>query len=306
MIPKQNENQHFTVTEDEQLRLDLWLGKRLDISRSQLKKLIDQELVVVNGKNIKAGYKVQLGDEIMINQPEGQTSSLEPEFIPLDIIYEDEELVVINKQKDLVVHPGAGNFGGTLVNALLYHVDELSEGEDDHRPGIVHRLDKNTSGLMIVAKTDQAHAYLKEQLKERFVQRKYISLVQGVVQHDEGVIDQPMARHPKDRKKMAIVPTGREAKTFYQVQERFLKHSLVFCSLGTGRTHQIRVHMASIHHPLVGDPLYGLKHNNLGAKSQMLHACYLAFRHPNGEYLEFRSEPDRDFWDIVQKARQIN
>lgn len=306
MTLRPTEPRKFSVAQGVQLRLDIWLGEHLGLSRSQIKRLVDQELVLVNGKKVKAGYKVQLGDEILVSQLEAETPSLGAEPIPLDIIYEDQELVVINKQKNLVVHPGAGNLGGTLVNALLYHVDELSEGEDETRPGIVHRLDKDTSGLMVIAKTDRAHLFLKEQLQERSVVREYLALVQGVVRQETGIIDQPIGRHPKDRKKMAIVLSGRDAQTSYQVQERFCKHSLVLCRLVTGRTHQIRVHMTSIHHPLVGDSLYGFKQNNLGATSQVLHACYLSFRHLNGEHLEFQSTPPADFLEIVQKARKTN
>lgn len=278
MTPRQHERHQFKVDAECGLRLDLWLGERLTLSRSQIKRLIDQNLVVVNELPQKAGYKVQQGDEIEVAVPQAQVPSLEPEPIPLDIVYEDEDLAVINKPKGLVVHPGAGNLDGTLVNALLYHLDELADGSDEERPGIVHRLDKDTSGLMVIAKTNGCYLYLTDQLKDRSVKRHYLALVQGRMSESEGVIEKPIGRHPKDRQKMAVLETGREAKTIYTVQEHFCDHTLVRCQLVTGRTHQIRVHLASIHHPIVGDPLYGLKRNNLGAQSQMLHAFYLALR----------------------------
>lgn len=296
----------FTATDKVDTRLDIWLTGRLELSRSQLKKLIDQNLVLVNEKPAKPGYLVQAGDQIVCQIVAAKRPRLRPESIPLDIVYEDSALAIINKPKGLVVHPGAGNLEGTLVHALLAQMDKLADGSGDDRPGIVHRLDKDTSGLLMVAKTNDAYTYLTEQIQARLVERHYLALVQGVLTVEEGCIDQPIGRHPKDRKKMAVVQAGRGAKTLFCVKERFSKHSLVKCRLVTGRTHQIRVHFASIHHPLVGDGVYGFKHNNLGAKSQLLHASYLAFRHPNGRRLEFFSPPDDIFERIVEKARQIH
>mgnify|MGYP000925105121 CR=1 FL=1 len=306
MTARPNETYLFTVADGFGQRLDIWLGDRLEISRSQLKRLVDQHLVTVNGVTAKAGYRVELEDQITVIVPPDRVPSLEAESIPLEIIYEDRELAIVNKPKGLVVHPGARNLDGTLVNALLFHLDELADGGEAHRPGIVHRLDKDTSGLMMIAKTNASYSHLTEQLKEGRVARHYLALVQGVMPSPEGIIDEPLGRHPKDRKKMAVVATGRHAQTVFQVQEYFCRHSLVLCRLVTGRTHQIRVHLSSIHHPLVGDPLYGLKRNNLGAKSQVLHATYLAFQHPCGQSMEFRSEPDCEFLRIVEKARQVN
>lgn len=295
----------FMVDQGATQRLDLWLSERIDLSRSQLKRLIDQNSVLVNGEIVKAGYRLQAGDRVDVRLPEQQEVVLIPEPIPLEIIYEDEYLAIINKPKNLVVHPAAGNWDGTLVNALLFHLDSLAGGPET-RPGIVHRLDKDSSGLMMISKTEESYKYLVKELKERRVERKYLTLVHGVLSGDSGVVDRPLGRHPKERKKMAVVESGRQAQTHYEVIERFSKHSLVSCSLVTGRTHQIRVHLASIHHPLVGDQVYGFKTNNLGAKSQVLQSVSLGFQHPHGDYLKFEIEPDPWFQKIVEKARLLN
>lgn len=296
----------FVLSEDSEQRLDLWLAQRLDLSRSQVKRLIDAELVKVNNSPIKAGYSPRSGDQISVVIPRSSAFSLKPEPIPLEIVYQDQDLAVINKPKNLVVHPGAGNWEGTLVNALLFHFQHLAAGSDRHRPGIVHRLDKDTSGLMIIAKSDQSYRFLAQQLKVHAVQRHYLALVQGVISEEEGLIEKPIGRHPRNRKKMTTLQSGREALTFYSVRQRFKKHTLVLCRLKTGRTHQIRVHFASIHHPVVGDALYGFKTNNIGASSQMLHASYLAFTHPDGKPMEFHSPPPPEFLEAVKKAGQIN
>lgn len=306
MTAPKTRSHRFVVSEDLKQRLDLWLAERLDLSRSQLKRLIDAKLVKVNGVPVKAGYLTRRGDLISLVLPPQPAPFLQPEPIPLEIIYQDRDLAVINKPKNLVVHPGAGHGEGTLVNALLFHFPCLAAGSGQHRPGIVHRLDKDTSGLMVIAKNEESFTCLTAQLKKRTVQRHYLAVVQGVVALQSGLLDKPLGRHPKDRKKMAVLRTGRPAQTHFLVQERFKKHSLLLCRLITGRTHQIRVHLASMLHPIVGDPLYGFKTNNLGAKSPMLHAVYLAFQHPKGHFVEFQVQPPAEFKEILQKARQKN
>src|SRR5690554_4193003 len=242
MTARVDETHQFVITDDVDERLDVWVAERLAISRSQVKNLVDRGLIKVNGLRMKAGYRVQVHDEVLVSMPATEVAVLEPEPIPVEIVYEDRELAIVNKPKGLVVHPGVGNLDGTLVNALLYHLDELGEGDDAERPGIVHRLDKDTSGLMMIAKTDSSYAYLTRRLQERQVERHYVALVQGVVSASEGLIDQPIGRHPRDRTKRAVITTGREAQTAFTVLEWFQKHSLVLCKLVTGRPHQIRVH----------------------------------------------------------------
>lgn len=300
------ETREFLVQEGMGIRLDIWLGEQLEITRSQLKNLIAQRFVLVNGEGVKAGYRVKDGDRIFLSLPKPQLKSLEPEAMPLDIIYEDDHIAVINKPKGLVVHPAAGHWDGTLVNALLYHFDRLSTAGGPLRPGIVHRLDKDTSGLMIIAKHNEVHEYLTRQLKNRLVKRHYLALVHGALSVDEGVIDAPMGRHPRERTKMAIVESGRRAVTYFTVMDRFPKYSLVECRLETGRTHQIRVHLASIHHQIVGDPVYGRRSFNLGAETQVLHAAYLAFHHIDGRLMEFNSDLPEEFENILEKARLIS
>jgi len=287
-------------------RLDVWVAQHIDFSRSQVKQLVDEGRVLVNGSQVKAGYRLKVGDEVLVTVPAVQEAAVRPENIPVEIVYQDAHLAVINKPKGLVVHPAAGNWEGTLVNALLYHIQDLAGIGGELRPGIVHRLDKDTSGLLLVAKTDAAHRYLAGELKLRRIQRRYLALVHGQVKHDQGTIDAPIGRHPRDRKRMAVVEGGRPAVTHFFVRERFARHTLLECRLETGRTHQIRVHLSAINYPIVGDPVYGKKGDQLGASSQILHAYFLGFRHLDGRWLEFQHDPPPEFQEVVEKARFLS
>ena len=274
-------------------RIDKELAHHLtDISRSQLQKWIEDGNVTVNGATVKPKYKLTVGDEVVVEPEKPQKIDLEPEDIPLDIVYEDDDVIVVNKPQGMVVHPAPGHPNHTLVNALLYH-SPLSTINGEFRPGIVHRIDKDTSGLLMVAKNDRAHRSLAAQLKAKTNQREYVALVHGVIKEDRGTIDAPLGRSKKDRKKQAVVEDGRHAVTHFKVLERFAHYTLVSCKLETGRTHQIRVHMKYIGHPLAGDPLYGPR-KTLPGNGQYLHARLLGFKHPRtGEQMTFTSElPD--------------
>mgnify|MGYP001176804260 FL=1 len=299
-----NEIQHRFQVDSEGQRLDVWAAQQTGLTRSQIKQLIDRGLVLVGGNQVKAGYRLRIGDEVSVIIPPPQETDVQPENIPIDIIYEDDQIAVVNKPKGLVVHPAAGNWEGTLVNALLFHLKGLSGIGGELRPGIVHRLDKDTSGLMIVAKTDKAHVYFADQLKERLIERRYLALVHGQMEHESGTIEAPIGRHPKDRKRMAVVEGGRDAVTHFTVRERFARHTLVECRLETGRTHQIRVHLSAINHPIVGDPVYGRRGDQLGAESQLLHAYFLGFQHMDGSWKEFQQDPPIEFKKCVEKARK--
>lgn len=290
------ENKQFIVDEESKnLRLDVFLsGHFEDKSRSYLQNLIEEGNVKVNEKLKKSNYKLKNGDRVDILIPEPVSLDVEPEDIPIDIVYEDNDVIVVNKKQGMVVHPAAGVYNGTLVNALLNHCNDLSGINGVARPGIVHRIDKDTSGILVVAKNDNAHNKLAEQFKDHSMTRAYIALVEGVLKKDEGTIDAPLARHPVERIKIAVVKDGRRAVTHYKVLERFNNNTLVECVLETGRTHQIRVHMAHIGYPLVGDPVYGYKKQRFNLNGQMLHAQKLGFIHPStGKYIEFQSHlPD--------------
>ncbi|MBZ4031112.1 RluA family pseudouridine synthase [Ligilactobacillus salivarius] len=269
-----------------------------DYTRSQLKKMIDDGNIKVNGDVKKANYKVNLGDEITFDKPEVKKLSLEPENIPLDIVYEDDDVIVVNKPQGMVVHPSPGHFEHTLVNALLYH-SPLSTINGTYRPGIVHRIDKDTSGLLMVAKNDMAHQSLAKQLKDKTNTREYVALVHGNIKEDSGTIDAPLGRSKVDRKKQAVVKGGRNAVTHFEVLKRYGDYTLVKCVLETGRTHQIRVHMKYIGHPLVGDQLYGPR-KTLGNSGQFLHAEKLGFIHPRtNEYLEFTAPLPENFKKLL-------
>jgi 23S rRNA pseudouridine1911/1915/1917 synthase len=290
--------------EDEGKRIDVFLAAELDYTRSYIKKLIVDGLVFVNGKTIKPSYKVKENDEVVVNIPEAEKIDVLPENIPLDILYEDDDIIVINKPQGMVVHPAPGNYSGTLVNALLYHCKNLSGINCILRPGIVHRLDKDTSGVMVVAKNDKAHMSLSNQIKERSVVKKYVAIVEGVIKEEEGKVEAPIGRHPVDRKKMAVIEDGRYALTLYKVLERFKENTLIEAVIKTGRTHQIRVHMAYIGHPVVGDPIYGFKKQKFKLEGQALHSRVLGFMHPTkGVYMEFEAPLPEYFKKLIEILR---
>ncbi len=286
----------FKVNE-ENIRLDNYLAKVLDCSRSSVTKMIKNGEVLVNEKITKAGYLTRLNDEISVSHEE-EDMNVTPEKMDLDIVYEDDDVIVVNKANGVVVHPAPGNYHGTLVNGLLYH-SQLSDSNDTFRPGIVHRIDADTTGLLMVAKNNKAHEILAKELAEKKTYRKYIALVWGVIQSDTGLIDAPIGRSPKDRKKMAINPDGKEAITHFKVLKRLKEATLIELQLETGRTHQIRVHMEYIGHPVVNDPVYG--HRKLIDDSgQCLHAKELGFVHPTtGQYMHFDSELPDKFLNIM-------
>lgn len=290
------------------IRIDRYLSDNLEeISRSYLQKLLKEKHITVNEKEIKANYKVQEGDTISVSVPEPEEPDILPEEIPLDILYEDDSLMVVNKPKNMVVHPSAGHLSGTLVNAVLFHCKgNLSGINGIMRPGIVHRIDKDTTGALLICKTDTCHRILAEQLKVHSITRKYRAVVQGNLKDDEGTIEGPIGRHTTDRKKMAInYKNGKEAITHYRVLERFGNATYIECQLETGRTHQIRVHMASIGHPLLGDTTYGSSKNLYHLQGQALHAMVLGFLHPvTNTYMEFTAPLPEYFLKLLEKLRK--
>lgn len=263
-------------------RLDSYISDNMDkISRSFAQKLIENQQVTINGKNEKASYKVCVGDKVEVDVPEAQDTRLKAQDIPVEVVYEDKDIIVVNKPKGMVVHPANGNPDGTLVNAILAMCkDSLSGIGGEIRPGIVHRLDKDTSGLLIIAKNDEAHVKMSKQIQDRLVTKKYIALVKGVVKDDEATIDMPIARSKVDRKKMAVDKDGKQAVTHFKVIKRYKRYTLLEIKIDTGRTHQIRVHMAKIGYPVVGDMVYSNGRNEFGVEGQMLHAKSLEFSHP--------------------------
>ncbi|MTC88634.1 RluA family pseudouridine synthase [Streptococcus uberis] len=284
-------------------RLDKALADLTDLSRSQANDEIKKGTVLVNGESVKAKYTVKEGDIISYQLPEEEILDYEAEDIPIDIVYEDEDLAIINKAQGMVVHPSAGHSSGTLVNALLYHIKDLSTINGVVRPGIVHRIDKDTSGLLMIAKNDKAHHILADELKAKKSLRKYLAIVHGNLPNDRGMIEAPIGRSEKDRKKQAVTAKGKDAITRFQVVERFGDFTLVELSLETGRTHQIRVHMAYIGHPVAGDPLYGPR-KTLAGNGQFLHAQTLGFTHPStGEMVTFTAEPPIIFRQTLEKLR---
>lgn len=288
-------------------RLDVFLTNHChDISRSYVQKLIEEGLVSVNDRPAKANHKLKAGETVTIEIPPAEELRAEPENIPLDIYYEDSDVIVVNKPRGMVVHPAEGNTSGTLVNALLYHCKDLSGINGVMRPGIVHRLDKDTSGLIMVAKNDQAHYSLTEQLQERIVTRRYRALVHKNIKEEQGTVNAPIGRDPRDRQKMAVIErNSKPAVTYYRVLERFGDYTFIECCLETGRTHQIRVHMTYIGYPLVGDPKYGPGKPHFDLCGQLLHAMVLGFHHPStGEYLEFTAPLPEVFENVLNKLRQ--
>ena len=292
------------------------VGKRIDVfaaenyeelSRSGLKKIIDTGGVTVNNKTVKANYKLRTGDIVTMNIPESVPLEIIPQNIPLDILYEDDDVIVINKPQGMVVHPAPGHYTDTLVNALLYHCgDSLSGINGIMRPGIVHRIDMDTSGVIMAAKNNNSHRSLALQLAEHSITRKYNAIVYNNIKEDEGTIDKPLGRNPSDRKKMAVVPGGRRAVTHYRVLDRLGKFTYIEAQLETGRTHQIRVHMTYAGHPLLGDSVYGPKKQPFNLKGQVLHARVLGFVHPvTGEYMEFESPLPEYFQKLLERCRNI-
>lgn len=295
-----------TVTaeaEDAGTRADVFLAAKLGVSRSNMQKLLEDGRVKRGEKIIKANYKVRAGEMFVVDIPEPEPIEAVPENIPLDIIYEDDDVVVLNKARGMVVHPAPGNYTGTLVNALLYHCSNLSGINSAIRPGIVHRLDKDTSGIMIVAKNDAAHISLSQQIQSKTAVRTYLAVVRGNIKTDSGTIETHIARDKTDRKKMAVVKEGgRDAITDYEVLERFGKYTLVRCKLRTGRTHQIRVHMEYLGYPLVGDPKYSPMKTPFGIKGQALHSHTLEFTHPRtGERMKFEAPLPEDMHKIITR-----
>ena len=288
------------------LRLDKFLSTVLnDVSRSKIQQYIDEGFILVNNKKEKASYKLSINDEIIIQDFPKEESDLVAENIPLDIVFEDDQLLVINKPVGLVVHPGAGNFEHTLANALKFHSDNLSSLNGDFRPGIVHRLDKDTAGLLVVAKNDVAHAFLAEQLKDHTLGRRYYALVKGVIDEDEGKIIAPIGRDKQNRLKMAVdIRNGKDATTNFKVIERFKDYTLLECILETGRTHQIRVHLAYIDHPVIGDPLYGKGNRTIYKDGQLLFAHHISFIHPKSKKkMEFDVPLPDYFQKVVDSLR---
>ena len=303
------ETLNFSITEENSnIRIDRYLAEQCpDLSRSYIQKLVKDGAVFVNNRQVKANYKVQPQDQVILTIPDMQVPDILPENIPLDILYEDQWLLIVNKPKDMVVHPSAGHMEGTLVNAVMAHCGEHLSGINGVlRPGIVHRIDKDTTGALLICKDDTVHRDLAEQLKVHSIKRRYRAIVQGNLKEDQGTVDAPIGRHPTDRKKMAVnYKNGKEAVTHYQVLERFGNATYIECRLETGRTHQIRVHMASLGHPLLGDTIYGSSKNPYHLQGQALHAMILGFVHPiTREYLEFQAPLPEYFIKLLDKLRK--
>ncbi len=294
--------ENFEFDGVENTRADVYLSEKLMLTRSHVKKICDKGNLIINGKTCKSNKTLKVGDNISIILPDNENLDVEPENIPLNIVYQDEDLAVIDKPQGMTVHAGNGTHGSTLVNALLYHLDNLSGINGVIRPGIVHRIDKNTSGLLVVAKNDKAHLSLAKQIEEKTCKRIYYALLEGVVKEDKGTIDTFIGRNPNDRTKMSVLSMGRQAVTDFKVIERFSKYTLCEFSLRTGRTHQIRVHAKHIGHPVVGDKEYGFKNQKFKLDGQLLHAKRLKFVHPTKNVeMSFESELP-DYFNKVLKS----
>jgi 23S rRNA pseudouridine1911/1915/1917 synthase len=312
-----NKNEYIVAPEHKGQRLDIFLSvtAKLDLSRSQIKKLIEDADITVGGRPAEPSYKIRTDDKIRVVVPPPRELTIKAQNIRLDIIYEDNDVIVVNKPRGMVTHPAPGNYNSTLVNALLAHCDHLASLGAPLRPGIVHRLDKDTSGLIVAAKTDAAYHSLVKQLKDRTVEKTYVALVHGVIKQDAGVIEAPIGRHPVNRQKMSVIESrvashgsrvtsqkSREAFTSYKVLQRFKKYTLVEVKIKTGRTHQIRVHMSYLGYPLVGDPTYGGQKDEFGVKGQLLHAKKLGFIHPTtGKFMEFEAKLPVEMGKVLQK-----
>ena len=284
-------------------RLDKVLTVELGLSRTTIQSWLKAGLISVNGEVVKSNYKAQSGDEVTILRKEEEVITIQPENIPLDIVFEDDSLIVVNKPSGMVVHPSKGHYSGTLVNALLYHSNSLSDStsEEIYRPGLVHRIDKDTSGLLVIAKNNDVHKRLAEQIAENKMNREYIAIVDGHFAHETGVVDAPLSRHQTNRLKRVVEKGGKNAITHFEVLDSFSNYSLVSCRLETGRTHQIRAHMEFIKHPIINDPLYHPKGKNATEFGQFLHARTLSFTHPlTGETLNFQVEPPKEFAEFIQ------
>lgn len=284
-------------------RIDQYLSEQLEYSRSKIQEMIKKSLILVNDKNIKSSYTLKENDEVFVGEPEVEQMDINPEEMDIDIVYEDDDVIVVNKANGVVVHPAVGNYHGTLVNGLLYHSKTLSKKNGEFRPGIVHRIDADTTGLLMIAKNDKAHEVLAKQLEEKTTHRKYLALVWGVLESDTGTINAPIGRDLKDRKKMAIVGNGKNAITHFKVLERYKNATLIEVILETGRTHQIRVHMNYIEHPVINDPVYG-RRKIIDKTGQCLHAMELGFKHPKtGDYLEFKAPVPECFNHILEQIK---
>ena len=289
-------------------RIDRFLSEEIaDLSRSYIQKLLKEGSISVNGNAVKANYRVNEGDEIRVEIPEPEMPDILPEDIPLDILYEDDDILIVNKPKGMVVHPAPGHYSHTLVNAVLYHCGSRLSGINGVlRPGIVHRIDMDTTGSLLICKNDRAHQILAEELKEHSITRRYHAIVHGNLKEDTGTVNAPIGRHPVDRKKMSTKsPSGRHAVTHYRVLERFGDFTYIECELETGRTHQIRVHMSSIGHPILGDAVYGPARCPFRLQGQTLHAKILGIRHPStGEYMEFDAPLPKYFSELLDRLRK--